>query len=78
MPSLGPSHAVIISNAISMVEINGPVCKTSNLVEIKYIAFQMHNFFLLALQPTVGFSLVSDILPFCSFFTLLSPAQYTL
>ena len=28
---------------------------------------------LLALQPAVGFSLLSDFLPFCSFFALLSP-----
>ena len=32
---------------------------------------------LLALQPTVGFSLLSDSLPFCSFFTLLSPPSYS-
>jgi hypothetical protein len=32
--------------------------------------------FLLALQPTVGFSLLSDFLPFCPFFTLLSPPSY--
>jgi hypothetical protein len=31
---------------------------------------------LLALQPTVGFSLLSDFLQFCSFFTLLSPLSY--
>jgi hypothetical protein len=28
---------------------------------------------LLALQPTVDFGLLSDSLPFCSFFTFLSP-----
>ena len=28
---------------------------------------------LLALQPTVGFSLLIDFLPFCPFFTLLAP-----
>jgi len=32
---------------------------------------------LLALQPTVGFSLLSDSLPFCSFFTLLPPPSYS-
>jgi hypothetical protein len=32
---------------------------------------------LLALQPTVGFSLLSDALPFCSFFTLLSPPSHS-
>jgi hypothetical protein len=32
---------------------------------------------LLALQPTVGFSLLSDSLPFFSFFTLLSPPSYS-
>jgi hypothetical protein len=32
---------------------------------------------LLALQPTVGFSLLSDFLPLCSFFTLLSPPSYS-
>ena len=31
---------------------------------------------LLALQPTVGFSLLSYFLPFFSFFTLLSPPSY--
>ena len=31
----------------------------------------------LALQPTVGFSLLSDSLPFCSFFTLISPPSYS-
>jgi len=31
----------------------------------------------LALQPTKGFSLLSDSLPFCSFFTLLSPQSYS-
>ena len=33
-------------------------------------------FLLLALQPTMGSSLLSDSLPFCSFFTLLSPPSY--
>jgi hypothetical protein len=32
---------------------------------------------LLALQPTMGFSLLSDPLPFCSFFTFLSPPSYS-
>ena len=32
---------------------------------------------LLALQPTVGFSLLGDFLPFCSFLTLLSPPSYS-
>jgi len=32
---------------------------------------------LLALQPTVGFILLSDFLPFCPFFTLLSPPSYS-
>ena len=32
---------------------------------------------LLVLQPTVGFSLLSDFLPFCPFFTLLSPPSYS-
>ena len=32
---------------------------------------------LLALQPTVGFSLLSGFLPFFSFFTLLSPPSYS-
>jgi len=32
---------------------------------------------LLALQPTVGFILLSDFLPFCSFSTLLSPPSYS-
>jgi len=32
---------------------------------------------LLALQPTMCFSLLSDSLPFCSFFTLLSPPSYS-
>jgi len=32
---------------------------------------------LMALQPTVGFSLLSDFLPFCPFFTLLSPPSYS-
>jgi hypothetical protein len=32
---------------------------------------------LLALQPTVGFSLLSDFLPFCPFFTLLTPPSYS-
>jgi len=32
---------------------------------------------LLALQPTVGFSLLSDSIPFCCFFTLLSPLSYS-
>ena len=32
---------------------------------------------LLALQPTVGFSLLSDSLPFSPFFTLLSPSSYS-
>jgi hypothetical protein len=32
---------------------------------------------LLALQPTGGFSLLSDFLPLCSFFTLLSPPSYS-
>jgi len=32
---------------------------------------------LLALQPTVGFSLLSDFLPFCPLFTLLSPPSYS-
>jgi hypothetical protein len=30
-----------------------------------------------AVQPTVGFSLPSDSLPFCSFFTLLYPPSYS-
>jgi hypothetical protein len=34
-------------------------------------------FLLLALQPTVGFSLLSDSLPSCSFFTLHSPTSYS-
>jgi hypothetical protein len=32
---------------------------------------------LLVLQPTVGFSLLSDFLPLCPFFTLLSPSSYS-
>jgi hypothetical protein len=32
---------------------------------------------LLALKPTMGFSLLSDFLPFCSFFTLLSSPPYS-
>jgi len=32
---------------------------------------------LLALQPTMGFSLLSDSLPFYSFFTLVSPPSYS-
>jgi hypothetical protein len=32
---------------------------------------------LLALQPTVGFSLLSDFLPLCPFFALLSPPSYS-
>jgi len=32
---------------------------------------------LLALQPTLGFSLLSGFLPFCPFFTLLSPLSYS-
>jgi hypothetical protein len=32
---------------------------------------------LLALQPTVGFSILGDFLPFCSFFALLSPLSYS-
>ena len=32
---------------------------------------------LLALQPTVGFSLLSDFFPFCPFFALLSPPSYS-
>jgi hypothetical protein len=32
---------------------------------------------LLAIQPTVGFTLLSDSFPFCSFFTLLSPPSYS-
>ena len=32
---------------------------------------------LLALQPTMDFSLLSDSLPFCSFFTFLSPPSYS-
>ena len=32
---------------------------------------------LLALQPTVGFSLLSDFLPFCPFLTQLSPPSYS-
>ena len=32
---------------------------------------------ILALQPTMHFSLLSDSLPFCSFFTLLSPRPYS-
>ena len=32
---------------------------------------------LLALQPTMGFSLLSDFLPLCLFFTLLSPPSYS-
>ena len=32
---------------------------------------------LLALQPTVSFSLLGDFFPFCSFFTLLSPPSYS-
>jgi len=31
----------------------------------------------LALHPPVGFSLLSDSLPFCSFLTLLSPTIYS-
>jgi len=31
----------------------------------------------LALQPTVGFCLLIDFLPFCSFFTFLSPPSYS-
>ena len=34
-------------------------------------------FLSLAFQPTVGFSLLSDFPPFCSFFTLLSPPSYS-
>jgi hypothetical protein len=30
-----------------------------------------------ALQPTVGFSLLSDSLPLCPFFTLFSPPSYS-
>jgi len=30
-----------------------------------------------ALQPTVGFSLLSDFLPFCPFLTQLSPPSYS-
>jgi len=39
-----------------------------------------HKLFLLlflALQPTVGFSLLGDSLLFCSSFTLLSPPSYS-
>jgi len=32
---------------------------------------------LLALQPTMGFSLLSDSLPFCSFFALRTPPSYS-
>jgi len=32
---------------------------------------------LLALQPTMSFSLLGDSLPFYSFFTLLSPPSYS-
>ena len=32
---------------------------------------------LLALQPTVDFSLLSDSLPFCSFFTILPPPSFS-
>jgi len=32
---------------------------------------------LLALQPTVGVNLLSDFLPFCSFFPFLSPLSYS-
>jgi len=41
----------------------------------------MRTFFfllLLALQPNVGFILLSESVPFCSFFTLLSPPSYSL
>jgi hypothetical protein len=36
-----------------------------------------NNLLLLALQPTVGFSLLSDFLPFRSFLALLSPPSYS-
>jgi hypothetical protein len=32
---------------------------------------------LLAIQPTMDFSFLSDSLPLCSFFTLLSPPSYS-
>jgi hypothetical protein len=38
---------------------------------------QILLFLSLALQPTRGFSLLSDSFPFCSFFTLLSPPSYS-
>jgi hypothetical protein len=42
----------------------------------KYKFFLVLLPLLLALQPTVGFSLLSDFLPFCSFITLLSLLSY--
>jgi hypothetical protein len=41
-----------------------------------YIYYILFIFLLLVLQPTKGFSLPSDYLPFCSLFTLLSPPFY--
>jgi hypothetical protein len=43
----------------------------------KVVACKLFLLLLLALQPTVGFSLLSDFPPFCAFFTLLSPPSYS-
>jgi len=47
-------------------------CLTFYINNPATLFFHILLLLLLALQPTVGFTLLSDFLPFCPFFTLLS------
>ena len=54
-----------------------PVPVITHINKIRHSEYNTTSILLLALLPTVGFSLLSDSLLFCSIFTLLSPPSYS-
>jgi hypothetical protein len=63
--------------------VSSDLCKDSDSLSYttEHTVYCTHALYLLllllTLQLTMGFSLLSDSLPFCSFFTLVSPPSYS-
>jgi hypothetical protein len=72
------AHPVCLYVAVltSSTKKHGVITRSPRLRFYRRKNFNFLLLLLLALQPTVGFSLLSDFLPLCPFFTLLSPPSY--
>jgi hypothetical protein len=66
-----------INLSVFITKAQSAYCAVGTGTSNQTYSFVLLLLLLFVLQPTVGFSLLSDFLPLCSFFTLLSPPSYS-